>query len=103
MSQTDIWGYLAEQIRRPEPTPPPDTHDANLARCTSKLGDVILEFLRARVGQRFHVAELTSYVVERMQCAPDSPRRVMRALCAEGRCSVALLSRRASLYFVEAA
>jgi hypothetical protein len=64
-----------------------------------------MAFLRERLkgkpeGRSFHAGTLLEYVQQHTKCAPDSPRRVMRALEALGCCEVRLLDRRLSLYEV---
>jgi hypothetical protein len=92
----------------PAPAPshpkPPD-QAAELARCLSALERHVMAFLRERMhgkpeGRTFHAGTLLDYVQKHQKCAPDSPRRVMRALGALGHCQVKLLDRSLSLYEV---
>lgn len=97
----------------PAPSPPKAQPDqaAELARCLSALERHILAFLRERMRgapgcRTFHMSTLLEAVNKRRAadgqkpCAPDSPRRVMRELEAQGQCQVRLLNRALSLYEV---
>lgn len=92
----------------PAPSAPkaPD-QAAELARALGALERHVMTFLRGRMhgpveGHVFHMSTLLDYVKKHAECAPDSPRRVMRELQAQGCCEVRLLSRRQSLYEVVA-
>lgn len=101
-----IHGPLFDWLPPPAPSAPkPADQPAELARALSELEQHVMDFLRARLkgppeGHSFHLGALTEYVQQRKQCAPDSPRRVMRELEAQGCCRVQLLDRRQSLYLV---
>lgn len=71
---------------------------AQLARVSANLGDRIVEFCRARVGQTFRAAELHAACAG---SAPASADRVLRALRREGRIGYVVESRSGSLYRVE--
>ena len=95
----------------PAPSAPkaPD-QAAELARALSALELHVMAFLRERMrgpaeGRLFHMDSLRAFVAEKCKaagtrCAPDSPRRVMRELEAQGQCQVPLRSRSQSLYEV---
>lgn len=98
----------------PPPVSPPRAHTpevqaAELARALSQNERYIVAFLRERIrqpGRQFHGKELLAYVNEKrladglVECAPDTPRRLITELEAQGCCHVLLLNRRASLYEV---
>lgn len=97
----------------PAPSAPKPDQAAELARVLSALERHIMAFLRERMrgapGCRvFHMSTLLEAVNKRRSaegkkpCAPDSPRRVMRELQAQGCCDVRLLDRSLSLYEVVA-
>lgn len=94
----------------PPASPPkhgPDVQRAELARALSALEGHIMGFLRERMHgapgcRTFHMSTLLEHVQKQTRCAPDSPRRVMRELEAQGCCQVVLLNRRLSLYEVVA-
>jgi hypothetical protein len=88
-------------------SPKPPDQAAELARVLSALEGHVMTFLRARLigppeGRAFHMSTLLEHVQKQTTCAPDSPRRVMRELEAQGCCQVRLLNRRQSLYEVVA-
>jgi hypothetical protein len=72
-----------------------------IGRVRERIADVVLAFLRERVGQQFYVSELTAYVTERRGGAPGSPDRILRLLRQGGECRYAVVDRGASLYRVE--
>ena len=93
------------------PKPPDQT--AELARVLSAIEREVMGFLRLRLlgpveKRSFHMTALLEHVNTRRAaagqkpCAPDSPRRVMRELQAQGQCEVRLLDRSLSLYEVTA-
>lgn len=94
----------------PAPSAPKPDQAAELARVLSALEGHIMAFLRSRIGspekRSFHMTTLLEFVNARRgaagqkPCAPDSPRRVMRELQAQGQCEVRLLERSMSLYEV---
>jgi hypothetical protein len=82
--------------------PAPRTEQARqIGRVRERIADVVLAFLRERVGGEFYVSELTAYVTERRGGAPGSPDRILRLLRQEGRCRYSNIDRAASLYRVE--
>lgn len=71
---------------------------ANLTRVSGRIAGIVLDFLRAHVGQQFHLSELQTYCQARAPGSPTSPDRVMRDLKRRGLCSYRVLSRSDSLY-----
>ena len=91
--QSDLFGW----------SPPQSEQDKHLARVRSRIASAILAFLELRgVGATFHMQELTDYVADAAQTAPDSPGRILRALRREGLCDYKVENRRASLYRITA-
>jgi hypothetical protein len=84
--------------RPPVASPKATPQSANLARVEGGLAVPIMAWLRARVGQTFHLSDLSAAVGEGR--APDSPRRILGQLRRAGHVEVALLDRSASLYRV---
>jgi hypothetical protein len=92
-------------------SPKPIDQAVELARVLSAIERHIMAFLRERIqkpDRSFHMTTLLEFVNARRgaegkkPCAPDSPRRVMRELGAQGCCDVRLLDRSLSLYEVVA-
>lgn len=108
------WGPLFDYSPpAPRATPARPDQAAELARVLTALELDIMAFLRDRMqgapgGRVFHMGTLLDGVNKRRlaagkkPCAPDSPRRVMRELEAQGQCQVLLLNRSLSLYEVVA-
>ena len=91
--QSDLFGW----------SPPQSEQDKHLARVRSRIASAILTFLELRgAGATFHMQELTDYVADAVQAAPDSPGRILRALRREGQCDYKVENRRASLYRITA-
>lgn len=98
----------------PAPSPPkPRDQAGELARCTAAQGPYVLAFLRARLlgkpeGRVFSGKTLSVEVsalcdAAGVQCAPDTPRRVMGHLKDLGHCQVITLKPKSlSLYEVVA-
>jgi hypothetical protein len=110
-SGTPLLDWCPPAPSSPKPAPP-DQH-AELARVAGALEKHVLGFLRERMhgapgGRVFHMSTLLDAVNARRTsdgrkpCAPDSPRRVMRELEAQGCCHVRLIDRSMSLYEVVA-
>lgn len=76
----------------------------NLDRVRSRIEQAILDFFRiSTVGTEFHAEDLCGYIQAKgLTCAPDSPGRIMRALRREGSVSYVVVSRKESLYRVNA-
>lgn len=75
------------------------THKENLGRVRKKIHGVVLRFFVGRsVPYEFYMKDLTEYVVDHVPCAPDSPRRILRELKADGVVLVANISRSESKY-----
>lgn len=97
----------------PAPSAPKPDQAGELARVVSANEGHVMAFLRERINgspekRSFHMTTLLEFVNARRgaagqkPCAPDSPRRVMRELEAQGQCQVQLLDRSLSLYEVTA-
>lgn len=86
-------------------TPPP-RHDPDqereLKRVSGRLAETILEFLRERVGQRFHAEDLRAHIHARTESAPGSADRILRMLRRSGQCDYEILNRSQSLYLCRA-
>lgn len=106
----DALGPLFDQPP-PAPSAPKPDQCAELARVLSALERHVMAFLRERIAmipekRLFHATTLLEFVNTRRAaegkrpCAPDSPRRVMRELEAQGQCQVPLRDRALSLYEV---
>jgi hypothetical protein len=80
---------------------PREEQARQIGRVRERIADVVLEFLRPRVGQEFHGHELALYVMKRKGGSGGSPDRIMRLLREEGVCSVVCVSQPQSLYRVE--
>jgi hypothetical protein len=88
--------------RTGKPAPKLRTEQARqIGRVRERIADVVLAFLRERVGREFYVSELAAYVTNRRGGAPGSPDRILRLLRQEGRCRYLNVDRAASLYRVE--
>lgn len=76
------------------------TQTANLHRVRSRIADLVLAFVEARLSSNptFRGAELVAYVSQFESCSPSSPDRILRLLAQEGRVSYQILNRRQSLY-----
>lgn len=75
----------------------------NLERVSARIGGVIVEFFESRKpGDRFHMGTLADFVIEKVGGAPDSPSRIMRALRRERVIGYRVVSRKDSLYEIEA-
>jgi len=99
----------------PPASPPkhgPDVQRAELARCLSANERHVMAFLRKRMkrpGRAFYSGKMLLRFVHaanaaagQAECAPDTPRRLVGELEAQGECQVVLISRRRSLYEVVA-
>ena len=87
----------------PPPRPVAAPSARQLARVTGRIGESVLAFCRARVGQNFRAAELAAFVMQDCGGAPASADRVMRQLRAQGFIDVEVVDRAGSLYAVRAA
>jgi hypothetical protein len=85
----------------PRVAPHASEQSVELARVEGRIAELVLAFCAGRTGQDFHLAELTAYVAERAQVAPDSPRRILGQLRRAGQVQVEVVNRSASLYRVE--
>jgi hypothetical protein len=76
------------------------TQTRELARVTSRIGRACLDFARAHVGREFVGEYLLRWVREATgkNCAPDSPRRVLAELEAQGWLKTECVSRAGSKY-----
>jgi len=74
----------------------------NLERVTHRIGQLVVEFCRSRVGKQFYADELRAYVLAGMRGAPGSPDRILRDLRQRGVIDYVVVSRAKSLYRVEA-
>jgi hypothetical protein len=82
--------------RPPVAAPTASEQGRNLARVGKGLAPAILAWCAANVGRVFRLSEMTAEVGG--DRAPDSVRRILRELRAQGHVSVTLLSRAGSLY-----
>jgi hypothetical protein len=73
---------------------------ANLDRVSARIRPAVKEFCLSRIGQQFHVEELTSYVRAKTTVAPGSPDRILRDLRQQGEIDYEVVSRSKSLYRV---
>lgn len=82
--------------------PPHDEQARQLARVTSRIGRACLDFARAHVGREFVGEYLLRWVrtATGRNVAPDSPRRVMSELEAQGHVKLECVSRAGSRYRV---
>jgi hypothetical protein len=88
--------------RTGKPAPKPRTEQARqIGRVRERIADVVMAFLRERVGSEFRGSELVQYVTDKRGGAPGSPDRILRLLRQEGRCRYLNVDRAASLYRVE--
>jgi hypothetical protein len=71
-----------------------------LRRCTSALGNAILDF--CRVKKTFHMDELQRWVTSKVHSAPSSTDRVLRELRKQGQLDYEVVSRKDSLYKITA-
>lgn len=73
-----------------------------LERVSGKLEPLVREFFRRRIERRelsFRNVDLLMFVTQKgVVCAPDSPARVMRALCSERVISYEVVNRTGSVY-----
>jgi hypothetical protein len=88
---------------RPAVAPAAPEQTRQLARVTGRIGESVLAFCRARVGQTFRAADLAAFVMSDCGGAPASADRVMRQLRAQGFIDVQVEDRAGSLYRVRAA
>lgn len=89
----------------PRPAPEATVQAQELARVEGRLGEFILGWCKARLDggePRFHLAELAEDVECQVEGAPDSPSRILRLLRQRGQVAYRVVSRRASLYEIEA-
>ena len=73
-----------------------------LGRVTGVIGQAIVEFCEAHVGQQFFADDLRRHVSKKCRTAPASADRVLRSLRSLGVVQYRVVDRRASLYLVEA-
>jgi hypothetical protein len=79
----------------------PTEQACQIARVRSRIGEVVLTFVRGKgVGATFHAEELSLHVAARLVCAPGSADRILRQLRREGALSYAVENRAQSLYRV---
>lgn len=72
---------------------------AELERVTSRIGLLIIDFLRRlEPGQQFRAADLQRYVCGQCDAAPASADRVLRELRKKGLVDYKVVNRRQSLY-----
>lgn len=79
------------------------TQAANLARVSDNIAHEVLWFCRNRfkgIAKTFHSYELAAHVSSMVQCSPDSPSRILRALRLAGRVDYVVVDRARSLYRV---
>lgn len=93
---------LLSPPQRPVAAPSAPEQTRQLARVTGRIGESVLAFCRARVGQTFRAAELASFVMQDCGGAPASADRVLRQLRAQGFVDVQVVDRAGSLYRVAA-
>ena len=82
---------------------PGGTHAESLSRVRSKIGAVVLEFLRERVATgrpEFAISDLHAYVTAAHGVAPASPDRILRDGRQRGLYEYEVVNRRRSLYRV---
>lgn len=75
-----------------------DAQAVNLQRVGGRIGPVVEDFCRERLGMTFHVADLQSYVLGRALVAPASPDRILRDLRSRGLIAYEVVNRSQSLY-----
>lgn len=73
-----------------------------LERVGGAIGDSVLAFCRARVGQEFRMEQLREHVERDGHRAPDSAGRILRMLRQRGRVAYTVVNRSASLYRIDA-
>jgi hypothetical protein len=88
---------------RPVASPRASVQTTELVRVEGRIAELVLAFCAGRTGQTFHLAELSAYVSERAQVAPDSPRRILSQLRKTGQVAAECVSRSESLWRVAAA
>lgn len=77
----------------------------NLERVSRRIGKLIVSFCRERLKTRrpeFHMVEMTTWLAQYIEAAPDSASRILRYLKAQGVVKYDLVSRRSSLYRITA-
>lgn len=72
-----------------------------IERVKSRIGNAVLAFCGAHIGQEFHASALRDYVTEQCQVAPASPDRILRDLRLRGQLAYTVVDRRQSLYRVD--
>ena len=77
-----------------------DIQQQNLTRVSEIIGPLVLAFylLTLESGAPWRMADLTAYVAERADTAPDSAGRILRSLRQTGKLDYEVLSRSESLY-----
>lgn len=85
----------------PRAVPQASEQARHLARVEGRIAALVIEFCAGRVGEEFHLSDLTGFVSSRAQVAPDSPRRILGQLRRAGVVDVELLDRGGSLYRVQ--
>lgn len=77
------------------------TQHANLTRCVSNIGDLVLRFHRQRLKDgemQFHAGDLRDFIAEETLTAPASADRVLRHLRKIGLVNYKVINRKMSLY-----
>jgi hypothetical protein len=71
-------------------------NDVHLQRVSDRIEKLVFSFCAKHV--EFHMQDLTDWVRAKIQIAPDSAGRILRAMKAKGLVDYEIINRRASLY-----